>query len=343
VTVVGSDGVRHLADRWEGELPEKLHGDANLRGALAIKIAWLRSFLGVAERGGFGAATGTLHLSQSRVSAHISALENALGVKLFERGARPTTLTPAGEIFKAHAEEALHELQAGVAAARAASRPEHMLLAVGSYPSVSSVFLPGVLVRLKEEHPEISVDLVEGTALALESALANGAVDVALRPLLPVLRVQGFSGITLWREAIVAVLRADDSLATEDVVRVRDLAARPLIGNPSGAPEEGGGFDLRHAAGDAAAELNVAYLTDQPATLVALVRAAFGVGVISQLALATTSIEGLVVRPIESPTAFRDVAVVWRERRCDDPTLRAFLAAVRRADLPDGVVPPHTA
>jgi LysR family carnitine catabolism transcriptional activator len=328
-------------DRPEGEPAETTRCDAKLRGALSIKITWLRSFLGVAERGGFGAATAMLHLSQSRVSAHISALEDALGVRLFERGGRPTKLTPAGEIFKAHAEVALQELQAGVEVARAASRPDHVLLVVGSYPSVSSVFLPGVLVRMQEDHPEISVDLVEGTASTLESALANGAVDIALRPLQPALRVQGFSGITLWREAIVAVVRADDALAAQDAVGIGDLAGRALIGNPSGSPKEGGGFDLRHAAGDEAAQLNIAYLTDQPATLVSLVRAVFGVGVISELALATTSVEGLVIRPIESPTAFRDVAVFWRERRQDDPALCAFIEAVRRADLPEGVAPPQ--
>src|SRR5258707_8791054 len=118
----------------------------------------------------------------------------------------------------------------------------------------------------------------------------------------------------IWREAIVAYLRDDDVLVGRTKIGIADLEERALIGNPSGGRDEGGGFDLRHAAGDAADTLNVAYLTDQPTTLVALVRAAFGVGVISQLALATTNTEGLAVRPIDSPTAFRDVALFWRDR-----------------------------
>ena len=66
-------------------------------------------------------------------------------------------------------------------------------------------------------------------------------------------------------------------------------------------------------------------------------RAAFGIGVISQLALSTTSIEGLVVRRIESETAFRDVAVFWDDRQTGDPVLGAFLAAMRTAAVPEGV------
>ena len=67
--------------------PEKGVGgrDSALRDAMLLKISWLRSFLAVAERGGFGAAASKLHLSQSRVSAHIAALEELLGFTLFER------------------------------------------------------------------------------------------------------------------------------------------------------------------------------------------------------------------------------------------------------------------
>jgi DNA-binding transcriptional LysR family regulator len=107
-----------------------------------------------------------------------------------------------------------------------------------------------------------------------------------------------------------------------------------LIGNPSGSLEDGGGFDLRHAAGEAADGLNIVYLTDQPATLVALVRAAFGIGVISQLALATTPTDGIAVRPVDSPTAFRNVALFWSDQGSRNPSLAAFVEAVTRADPP---------
>jgi DNA-binding transcriptional LysR family regulator len=132
-------------------------------------------------------------------------------------------------------------------------------------------------------------------------------------------------------------MRDDDALVARTKIGIADLEGRALIGNPSGSRDEGGGFDLRHAAGDAADALNVVYLTDQPTTLVALVRAAFGVGVISQLALATTNTEGLAVRPIDSPTAFRDVALFWRDRDAIASQLASFIEAVTCADPPANV------
>src|SRR5258708_37440467 len=119
--------------------------DSALRDAMLVKISWLRSFLAVAERGGFGAAATKLHLSQSRVSAHIAGLEELLGFALFERRVRPTALTEPGRIFASHAREALEQLEEGIEAARAALHPGYGHVVVGSYPSISSVFLPSVL------------------------------------------------------------------------------------------------------------------------------------------------------------------------------------------------------
>jgi LysR family carnitine catabolism transcriptional activator len=143
----------------------------------------------------------------------------------------------------------------------------------------------------------------------------------------------------IWHEDIVAVMRENDPLAANDLVGVEDILTRPLIGNPSGTVEDGGGFDLRNALGDAASRADISYLTDQPATLVALVRAAFGVGIINRLALQTTSTEGLVVRTIDSPTAHRDVALFWTRRRSESAAVKAFLDAQQRAPLPAGVRP----
>jgi DNA-binding transcriptional LysR family regulator len=309
--------------------------DLTLRDAMLVKISWIRSFLAVAERGGFGAATSKLHLSQSRVSAHISALEELLGFALFERRVRPTALTEPGRIFADHAREALDALQDGIEAARAALRPGYGHLVVGSYPSVSSTFLPSVLACLNASHPAMSIEILEGNAASLEAALSSGAVDVAFRPLQPPVRDHRLTTRALWRESIVAVMRDDDPLAAKARIGVHDLDGQALIGNPNGSQEDGGGFDLRHAVGDAADSLDIAYLTDQPSTLVSLVRAAFGIGVISQLALATTTTDGIAVREIESPTAFRDVALFWNDQSSRNPSLDVFIDAVVRANPPE--------
>src|SRR5258708_35511313 len=69
------------------------------RDAMSLQAAWLRSFLAVADKGGFGAATLVLHLSQSRGSAPPPAPEHALRLTLFDLKARPISPTHAGCLF----------------------------------------------------------------------------------------------------------------------------------------------------------------------------------------------------------------------------------------------------
>ena len=59
-----------------------------------MELDWLRTFLAVLDRGGFSAAAAQVHRSQSRVSAHIAALERELGVTLIDRSRRPTISQP---------------------------------------------------------------------------------------------------------------------------------------------------------------------------------------------------------------------------------------------------------
>lgn len=308
-----------------------------VRDAPSIQTAWLRTFLAVADQGGFGAASFPLHLSQSRVSAHIAALERVLRVDLFDRTSRPTRLTPAGEVFQHHARAALSEVQRGIEATRASGQRAVASMRIGCYPSVSSRYLPAVLDSLTGRCPGIRIELVEGTARDLEDAVTHGTVDVAFRPLLPRMRKPSQDHRAIWTEDIVAVVREDTHLARSGTIEIGDLVAHPLIGNPSGTVEDGGGFDLRRALGDRAGEADIAFLTDQPATLVALVRSGFGVGVINRLALTTTSIEGLKVCQIASPTASRDVCVFWPRHRTGSAALALFLSALECAALPEGV------
>ena len=65
---------------------------------LEINLKQLESFVATVEHSGFTAAAAALYLTQSTVSAHVSALEQTLGVPLLVRGARrPVTLTPEGQ------------------------------------------------------------------------------------------------------------------------------------------------------------------------------------------------------------------------------------------------------
>lgn len=252
------------------------------------------------------------------------------------------------DVFREHSVTALLESwqRADGAEAGAVRESYFSRLRIGAHPGLCSSYLPSVTKQLSAAHPGLVVELVEADAAHLARMVADGGVDLALRPLLPrppesaqQPRVTWCHRV-IWREEVVAVLSDDDPLAGRDSLTIGDLLARALIGTPAGAAEEGGGFDLRAALGQAAAQAESVYLADQPRALVSLVRFGFGIGVIGRSALVNVDTSGVVIRGIDSPTAFHDMAVFWTEQRAQDAGIAAFLDAQLHSPLPAACMPP---
>lgn len=72
-----------------------------------MEIRVLRYFLTVVREEGINRAAEVLHITQPTLSRQLSGLEEEMGVKLFDRGARKTTLTREGMLLKRRAEEIL--------------------------------------------------------------------------------------------------------------------------------------------------------------------------------------------------------------------------------------------
>jgi len=72
-----------------------------------MELEQLRIFMAVAECGSFTKGAAKLYISHSTTSRAVSALEEELGVKLFERDNRIHRLSPAGELLQSEAEKIL--------------------------------------------------------------------------------------------------------------------------------------------------------------------------------------------------------------------------------------------
>ena len=85
-----------------------------------MELRQIRSFLSIAETLHFGRTAELIHLSQPALSLQIRALEE-VGVRLFERNRRKTTLTAAGFAFRDDAAAALSQLEQAIRRARLAA------------------------------------------------------------------------------------------------------------------------------------------------------------------------------------------------------------------------------
>ena len=138
----------------------------------------LRYFLGVADHGSTLAAGRTLRVSQTTVARRIAALEEAIGLKLFEKRQAGYTLTPAGEDLLERARQVDLAANAFVEAANAQVRDLSGKVRITTQEIFAVTLLAPMLRELHERHPEILIELDDSQDFR---DLGEGEADIALR------------------------------------------------------------------------------------------------------------------------------------------------------------------
>ena len=299
---------------------------------------WLETFVAVAEHGSFSSAALAIHRSQSRVSAHVAALEQALGAPLFDRRHRPVELTDAGEAFLPHARQALLSLEQGSAAIDSLTGVHRGRVVLGSHPSISAGFLPHVLKEFSAAHPQVRVELSEDTTTALAQDLAAGRIHLAIRSTSAGAAPPGLVFQPLWREPYVAVVPRSHPLTRAPLpLSPERLSRMPLIV----IARPGSGLDPDTTGVLAAWNLipDVAWQTEQPQTLANLAKAGLGVGIINRFAMEVSDTTGLVVLQVGNVMEGREVGLWHDPARYMSSAARALHCALLDAPRPDGTVP----
>ena len=138
----------------------------------------LRCLLAVAREGSTLAAARTLRISQTTVARRLAALEEALGLVLFERRQAGYALTPAGEALLPQAEAVAAQAEQFAEAAAAQSRDASGTVRLTTVDIYGVTVLQPLLRDLHEAHPAVRIELDMAEAVR---DIGAGEADVALR------------------------------------------------------------------------------------------------------------------------------------------------------------------
>ncbi|MGW1344980.1 LysR family transcriptional regulator [Kribbella sp. NPDC002412] len=294
-----------------------------------MELRHLRYFVAVAEELHFGRAAVRLGIRQPPLSQQIKALEDDLGVVLFDRDSRKVRLTAAGEALYPAARDLLGAARAAEQATRQAGRGESGRLALGFVGSATNQLLPRALRDFRQRYPEVSLRLRELTTMQQVHALRDGSLDIGLlRPPLPEAEAAGLVVEPIGAERLVAVVPDDHPRARQRVVAVRDLAEEPFVLFPRAL---GPGLHDQILAYCAEAGFTpvVAQEAVQMQTIVALVAAGLGVSLVPA-SMKHSPRHGAVFRSLSPATRVVHLAVA-RRAGATSPVVRNFVAAVSRS------------
>lgn len=141
-----------------------------------------RTLLAVLETGSLTAAAEALGSSQPTVGRHVAALESQLGAVLFTRAGGALLPTPLARELEAELRRM--EQAAARVSFTAAGRAQELRgsVRISASEAICGFLLPGVLGRLRAEHPELELELVADNQL---SDLSRGAAEIAVRNVPP--------------------------------------------------------------------------------------------------------------------------------------------------------------
>lgn len=280
----------------------------------------LRAIIAVAEHGSFTRAAMALNLSQPALTVQVRALEEALGLRLFDRNTRNVALTRVGRGLLAELPRLLRELDTLLDETRQLARMAGGMVRIAVLPSFASSQLPDVISGFRALHPEIGFTLRDVIASGVAELTLAEEVDLGITggPVEDAELELLLSSV----DRMHAVFPAGHALDDGTSPTLAAVTRHPLV-LMSRATSVRAVVDAAIVAEGLAAEVTAeaTYMS----TAVGMVRAGMGIAILPETAMEIGALSMLRSALIDDPRLARSISVIKRRGRTLPPASLAFL------------------
>lgn len=284
----------------------------------------LQYVVAVADRKSFRRAAEDCHVAQPSLSAQILAVEDVLGVKLFDRGQR-VALTAAGETFVQRARVLLSAADELTEAARGLADPFAARLRLGVIPTIGPYFLGDAAPALRASFPKLGLVWTEEKTPVLVEKLSRGELDGAILALEA--DIGDLPHVILGTDRFVLATAPEHPLAKgKGDVRADELENERVL-----LLDDGHCFRDQVLSFCARAGIEEAsYRATSLPTLVQMAAGGAGVTVLPSMAVDVENRHrALAIRPFAPKAPARTIALVWRKKSALEVALSAVGAVLR--------------
>jgi DNA-binding transcriptional LysR family regulator len=201
----------------------------------------LRALVTVADAGSVREAARRLTVTESAVSAALSALAREVRVPLVERDGRGLRLTASGQAYSVYARAILGLHEEGLAAARGDQDPERGRVRVAATATAGEYLLPAVLAGFLSHHPGVDLRLEVGSSERLWALFAAHEADLVIGGRPPARESDALT--RAMRPNLLVVVAAPGLAADFDISRTRWLQREAGSGTRATGEALLGGLD----------------------------------------------------------------------------------------------------
>lgn len=268
-----------------------------------MNIQHIKTLVAIHDHASFADAADALFLTPAAISQQIRFIEGELQVKLFDRTTRPPTLSPHGINIVTEARDVIARFEALVEMARASGEIAGTLT-IGSATGITSALVPRALAGLRERHPRLQVRIEEGLTGDLIGKVRRRTLDAALitEPLVP---EPDMKTLPITTEALVVVM--PKTLKERGWKNIVTALPFLRLNRKSGV-----GVLIDNTLRRAGVSVSEAMELDSSESIVDLVTAGLGVGVVPVGRLSGANMSKVRSIPFGTPPVKRQVVLIER-------------------------------
>jgi len=278
----------------------------------------LKVFRVVAELLNYRRAAEELHLTQPAVTSQIRSLEEGLGIALFDRIGRETSLTPAGVTLLQYVRQIEAIANEAIAALAPFGGQEGADLSIGASHTIAVYLLPKLLGQLLHDWPRLRIHVIGGSTNEVLQALTSHQIAIGLieaPPHRPDLKVEAFG-----EDELVLIVRPDHRWGSKDAVRAAELVQEPILLREVGSGMRQFVEEYLERNGVLRQQLRTVVDLNSTEGIIAAVEAGLGIGFVPYMS-------------IEKPLALGNVKVVQLD---NGPILRQLSIVLLNGPDPRG-------
>jgi len=290
-----------------------------------MEVRQLQIFRALSEELSFTRTAERVHTVQSNVTAQIKALEEELGMPLFDRLGRRVTLTDAGRNFLPFASQALAAMDHGQRALQTGAEPSGPLR-IGAAESLLTYRLPEVLRVFRRHFPHVELIFRPYSNATIALELEAGKFDMVIhgQDLQP---SSSITSIRLRTERVLLLADNSHPLASQHKIKPADLAGQNLL-----LTEVGCSYREKLDRALALSNIRPANVTEfhSVEALKQCIALGMGIGLLPAIAVARELRQNhLKALHWTGPSLDIDTYILWHKDKWISPAMAAFMELVK--------------
>ena len=277
----------------------------------------LEALLTAVELGSFTRAAEVLGYTQSGLTHMMNSLEKDIGFALLVRDRTGIRLTAAGERVFPMIQDVLRSGEILEQEIRRINIRREETIRVAAYASIAMHWLPEIIQRFRDNHPDVTVDIQMGSVEEVYRWVREDKVDMCFAS-----RQEGINleWTHLRDDPLLVILPPDYDLRGRNSLHIRCLQGMDFL-----MPSLGFHLDIMRALGDVQPNIRETQVSDS--VIISMVEHGLGVSVLSELVLKGRR-DNVVAVPMDPP-AVRELGIAVRSKKELRPMARRFITEAR--------------